>query len=545
MRQEIFCFDADKRTHYPHRMNEQTSQHYDFVIIGSGFGGSVSALRLTEKGYRVLLLEKGKRFEGKDFPKTNWDLKRWLWMPWVGFKGLCKLTFFPHITVLSGVGYGGGSLVYANTLPIPKSAFFQANGWGTLADWETELHPHYQTARHMLGAAPNPYLGYTDDVIRQVAEDIQRPEGFQATHVAVYFGKPGQTVEDPYFEGKGPSRTGCIQCGGCMLGCRYNAKNTLDKNYLYLAEQNGLHVETDTLVSAVRPLPEGGYRVEATEGKKKKSYTTQKVVFSGGVLGTTNLLLKMKQDPQGLPKLSNKLGDFVRTNSEALIGVLTEDRDKDLSRGIAISSILHTDDHSHLEPVRYSKGSGFWRLLMAPHVQGESAPVRVFRMLGTIFRHPIRFLKALFVPDFAKYSTILLYMRSLDGHIRLKLGKHLTNGFQKDLTTELGEGETPSAFIPEATDLAHRVAGKMNGFVGSLVTETILGIPTTAHLLGGCVMGATAEEGVIDKNHQVFGYDGLYVIDGSAVSANPGVNPSLTITALAERAMSHIPAKQV
>ncbi|MFN7132011.1 MAG: GMC oxidoreductase [Myxococcales bacterium] len=525
-----------------------TSDAWDYVIIGSGFGGSVSALRLVEKGYRVLVLEKGRRLGPGDFPKSNWDLKRWMWRPALGWRGLFKMSFFRHITIVSGVGVGGGSLVYANTLPIPTDAFFTAKGWGPLAKWKDELKPHYQTVRRMLGAAVNPVRSYPDEVLESVAKDTGRADKYLPTTVAVYFGKPGETVKDPYFGGEGPDRTGCTRCGGCMLGCRFNAKNTLDKNYLYLAEKRGLRIEPDTEVTWVAPMDGGGYRVTAKQGatrfRREVSYEAKNVIFAGGVLGTVELLLKLKDDPRGLPKLSDRVGDYVRTNSEALIGVVSERRDVDMSKGIAISSILHTDEHSHIEPVRYPEGSGFFRLLMAPHVSGAGAFSRLARVLSALLLHPLKFLKAWLVPDWAKHTMILLYMRSLDGHLRMKRGRGLFTLFRKGVTTALAEGPAPTASIPEATELAERVGAKVKGTPMSLVTETLLGIPTTAHILGGASMGASAADGVIDHQHRVFGYEGLYVIDGSAISANPGVNPSLTIAALAERAMTFIPAKQ-
>ncbi|MBJ6761879.1 GMC family oxidoreductase [Myxococcaceae bacterium JPH2] len=517
----------------------------DWLIIGSGFGGSVSALRLTEKGYRVVMLEKGRRLQAQDFPKTNWNLKRWLWMPQLGWRGLFKMTFFRHVTVLSGVGVGGGSLVYANTLPIPKDDFFEAHSWGHLADWKTELGPHYVTARRMLGATPNPLRTYPDQVLESVGQDLGRTD-FQPTTVAVYFGEPGVTVPDPYFQGEGPERTGCIACGGCMLGCRHGSKNTLDKNYLYLAERRGLTLHADTEATWVRPLPEGGYEVQALEGtgffRTRRRFTARHVIFAGGVLGTLDLLLKLKADPDGLPRVSERLGDGVRTNSEALIGIVSGDPKRDLSKGIAIGSILHTDAHSHLEPVRYSDGSGFFRLLMAPHVEGRTLVARLGRLAMLLARHPLRFLKAWFVPNFARRTMILLYMRTMEGHLRLRRGRGVATGGRKGLVTGLQEGPAPTANMPEAFDLARRVSQKLDGYAMTMVSETVLGSPTTAHILGGACMGDSAETGVIDHRHRLFGYDGLYVVDGSAISANPGVNPSLTITALAERAMTFIPA---
>ena len=527
-------------------MSEETrpgDHDYDYIVIGSGFGGSVSGLRLTEKGYRVLMLEKGRELGPADFPKTNWNLKRWLWMPALGWRGLFQMRFFRHVTVLAGVGVGGGSLVYANTLPIPKRPFFKAPSWAHLADWEAELAPHYQTARRMLGAVPNPTLTPVDRLLKQVADETGKE--FGKPHVAVYFGEPGKTVPDPYFGGEGPERTGCNLCGGCMLGCRHGAKNTLDKNYLYLAQKRGMRLQADTEVTAVRPLPGGGYRVEALHGaarlgRRRQVFTAKGVIFSGGVLGTVELLLKMRQDPAGLPALSPRLGHTVRTNSESLIGVIGGQREHDLSRGIAIGSILQTDEHSHLEPVRYSAGSGFFRTMLAPHVAGETSPVRIARMIGTVLRHPLRLLRAVTVPDLAKYSIILLYMRSTEGTLRMRLGR-----LRGALATGVESGQKPTASIPEATELAERIAAKVDGSSYSMLTETLFNIPTTAHILGGCSMGDSAETGVIDHRHRVFGYEGLYVIDGSAISANPGVNPSLTITALAERAMSLIPPREV
>ena len=523
------------------------SEHYDVVIVGSGFGGSVSALRLAEKGYRVLVLEKGRRFAKEDFPETNWDLRRWMWMPKLGLRGIFQMSFFEHITVLHGVGVGGGSLVYANTLPMPKDDFFQAKSWAHLGDWRKELERHYVTAKRMLGAAENPKETAGDRILKQIAKDIGREEHFHPTEVAVYFGNPGKTVKDPYFGGEGPDRTGCIYCGACMTGCRFGAKNTLDKNYLYLAEKRGVRVQPETEVTAVRPRDEGGYRVE-TKGSLgrggERVFTSDKVIFAGGVMGTVPLLLKMKEDPHGLPRLSSHLGDFVRTNSEALLGILTPENDQDFTEGIAITSILHTDDYSHVEPVRYGAGSGFFRTMALPHSPGPTVATRVAGALRGLAKNPILWARALTVRDFSKHSQVLLYMRTLEGTLSLRLGRNAWTGFTKGLVSKLDDPKVaPSAFIAEATDLAKRFAAIVRGVSMSMLTETMLGVPSTAHILGGCCIGANDGEGVIDTQHRVFGYDGLYVVDGAAVSANPGVNPSLTITAMAERAMSFVPMK--
>ena len=483
---------------------------WDWLIIGSGFGGSVSALRLAEKGYRVLLLEKGRRLGPPDFPKTNWDLKRWFWFPKLGWHGLFKMTFFRHVTIVSGVGVGGGSLVYANTLPVPGDEFFTAPSWGRLADWKRDLEPHYATARRMLGATRNPILTRPDEVIRELAEEIGLSHEYRPTDVAVFFGEPGKTVPDPYFGGEGPDRTGCIACGGCMIGCRHGAKNTLDKNYLWLAERRGLTLEAETEVGAVRPEPGGGYRIEAVQGlrvKRPRVYRARNVVFSGGVLGTVPLLLDLKGRQGGLPRLSDRLGEFVRTNSESLIAVKTLDAKADYSRGIAIGSIVHTDAHSHLEPCRYPAGSDFFRLLAMPHAPGRSLPERLVRLAGTVLRRPVRWLRAMLSGDFAKRSMVLLYMRTLEGTLRFRLGRSVLTGFRRALVSAPGEGAMATTVMPEADDLARRVASRVNGVPMTILNET----------------------------------QGLYVIDGSAVSANPGGNPSLTITALAERATSFIP----
>jgi cholesterol oxidase len=522
-------------------MGRKHDEEYDYVIIGSGFGGSVSALRLSEKGYKVLVIEKGKWFHQNDFPKTNWDLKKWMWMPSLGMQGLFKLTFFRHVAILSGVGVGGGSLVYANTLPIPKKPFYETGSWAGLNDWEKELAPYYQLALKMLGAEKNPTLRHSDRVMQELAKRIGKEDHFEPTNVAVYFGKPGVTVSDPYFEGKGPDRTGCIQCGGCMLGCRYNSKNTLDKNYLHLAQQLGCDIIAESEVFDIQALSEdgsGGYEVHYKDAlswfPKKGKVKTKGIVFSGGVLGTVKLLLNLKQS--SLPNLSDKIGYGIRTNSESLIGVTTFDKNKSFSDGVAIGSIIHTDEHSHIEPVKYSEGSGFWRLFMAPMVSGNNIFSRFFRMVKDFFVHPIANLKVFFVDDWAKRTHILLFMQTIDSTLRF------TKGII-GMKTKIDTGKAPTSDIPEARALANEVAAIINGKPMVMSTETLFGIPTTAHILGGACMGKTREEGVIDPDNKVFGYKNMYVCDGSMISANPGVNPSLSITAISEYAMSKIPLK--
>ena len=513
---------------------------YDYIIIGSGFGGSVSALRLSEKGYKVLVIEKGKWWKPSDFPANNWDLKNWLYEPKLGLKGFFKMTFLNHITVLSGVGVGGGSLTYANTLPIPKSPFYKSGSWKDLVDWETELAPYYQLAYRMLGAAENPSAGPADKAIKQLAEEIGRAEHFKPTKVGIYFGEPGKRVPDPYFDGKGPDRTGCIHCGECMTGCRRNAKNTLDKNYLYLAQQLGAEILAESEVIDVKPIDNQdgseGYTIYYKSDKQQKTVQTKGVIFAGGVMGTMPLLLKIKE--KSLPQLSEKLGCSVSTNNEALINITTNDGNpQDFTKGIAIGSILHTDENSHLEPTRYGHGSSFFKVMMLPMAYGPNVFSRLFKVLWEFLKAPITFFRILFAKNFATKTTILLFMQSVNTTIRIKKGRITP------MKTVLESGQKPSAFIPEAQDLARRYGKIVGGKAMVSFAETLFGIPTTAHILGGAIMGKNKQEGVINANNEVFGYQNMLVCDGSMISANPGVNPSLSITAISERAMSKIPPK--
>ena len=520
----------------------QLKDSYDYIIIGSGFGGSVSALRLAKKGYSVLVIEKGKWFESTDFAKTNWNLRRWLWMPWLKCFGIQKLNFLRHISALSGVGVGGGSLVYANTLPKPKSPFFGQGSWAGLENWEEELSPFYDTAWKMLGASVNPVLAESDRAMQKLALQIGKAEHFAPTIAAVYFGEPDITVKDPYFDGKGPDRTGCINCGACMTGCRHNAKNTLDKNYLHLAQQLGVTILAENKVCSVKPLGEKGENGYQVGFRKSTAYftsthtvTAKGVVFAGGVVGTVPLLLKLKKTM--LPGLSARVGDMIRTNNEALIYTTTTDKNLELHKGIAIGSILEMDENSHLEPCRYGEGSGFWRITMLPMVSEKNPVLRVLKLVILPFTAPLTWLKVFFVRDFGRSSTVLLFMQHLDSTLKLRLGFY-------GMKTQLEQGKAPTPFIPEAHRVAHIFSKIISAKPQIMVNEVFAGIPSTAHILGGACMGRSPEEGVIDSSNRVFGYENMYVFDGSMISANPGVNPSLTIMAISERGMSKIPIKQ-
>ena len=400
--------------------------NFDYVIIGSGFGGAVSALRLTEKGYKVLVIEKGKWYRSNDFAKTNWNLKKWLWIPFFRFYGIMKMSIFKHVVILSGTGVGGGSLVYANTLPIPKDAFYTLGSWSELTDWKTELKPFYQKALQMLGATKNPRLFDGDITLKKLAKKISRENQFEHPNVAVFFGKKEVKVKDPYFNGKGPERSGCNFCGGCMTGCRHNAKNTLDKNYLYLAQQKGAEILAEQEVYDVKPIDnikgKTGYKVAIRTSTKlvakKKTLTTKGIIFSGGVLGTIKLLLKIKK--KSLPLLSDRLGYDIRTNNETLVSVSTLDKKNNLSKGVAIGSLLHTDENSHLEVVRYAEGSNFWKLLHLPYATGKNVFMRLGKMLWSVLTNPIKYFRIYFLNSWSKSTIVLLFMQTIDSTLRYK-----------------------------------------------------------------------------------------------------------------------------
>lgn len=518
----------------------KTAGIYDFVIIGSGFGGSVSALRLREKGYTVLVIEKGREWKPEQFPRTNWNLRKWMWLPAFRCFGFFKMTFLRHVGILSGVGVGGGSLVYANTLPRPKEPFFHSGNWKGLADWKEELEPFYAEAEKMLGANSNPRLFDADLALKNVAGKINRAEEFEPTNVAVFFGEPEKKVADPYFNGEGPDREGCRFCGACMTGCRHNAKNTLDRNYLYLARKKGADLVSEARVRRVTPLgkPDGSDGYEVLYRKSTNWLFTSPVrircrgvVFAGGVLGTVRLMLNMKN--RHMPGLSDCVGDFIRTNNESLVLIHSRDQSLDLSKGIAIGSIFPPDGDTHLEAVRYGSGSGFWKMMGVPLTHGRNMPVRAGKLLIHLLTKPFSWLRIYFTRNFSKSSMILLFMQHLDSTVRFKKG-------WINLRSVISSGKPPSAFMALSKELAERTACLIKGKPFVMATEALTGTPTTAHILGGCVIGKDASEGVIDKDHRVFGYRNLYVCDGSAISANPGVNPALTITAMTERAVKNI-----
>ncbi len=532
-----------------------TQHTYDFVIIGSGFGGSVSAMRLTEKGYSVVVLERGRRFEDSDFPKTNWNLPKFLWFPALRCFGIFQMTFLNGQLALHGNGVGGGSLTYANVLMEPDERLFQSPAWGHLADWKSLLKPHYETARRMLGVTPNPRLWFADEKMKEIADELGRANTFRTTDVGVFFnesGEEGQIVADPYFGGEGPDRVGCNHCGGCMVGCRYNAKNTLSKNYLYFAEKYGAQIIPEVTVTDVRPLTfDDGTRYEVVFKSttnpfaKHQSVRARNVIVAAGALGTMNLLFRCRDVTKSLPNISQKLGNNVRTNSENIMGVTTRDKHIDHSKGIAIASIFQADEITRIEPVRYPDGSSFIRMLTAPQVEGNSAIVRFLKTLWSGVRHPLDFLYAKFFSKWARYTTILLVMQVEENLTKIRLGRNLFTLFRKGLILQPDAGNPPPKQILIGNHVVRRFAEKSNGIPQAAFTDSLFNFPTTAHLMGGVPFGRDASEGVIDLNFQVFNYPGLYVVDGSVMPANPGVNPSLTITALAEYAMSRIECRQV
>ncbi|MDF0370535.1 MULTISPECIES: GMC oxidoreductase [Streptomyces] len=535
---------------------------YDVLVVGSGFGGAVSALRLSEKGYRVGVLEAGRRFTPATLPKNSWDIKNYLWAPALGLFGIQRVHLLGKVMVLAGAGVGGGSLNYANTLYVPPAPFFEDRQWAGITDWKAELAPYYDQAKRMLGVRLNPTVTPADVHLKAVAETMGVGDTFHLAPVGVFFGdgedadgtaraKPGGEVADPYFGGAGPARKACSECGECMTGCRHGAKNTLNENYLHLAEKAGAVIHPMTSVVAVTDGPDGGYRVSTvpTNRRRKAAPTVlraRNVVVAAGTYGTQTLLHTMK-DEGLLPRLSSRLGELTRTNSEGLVGAQTSDRryrkkhgtgKADFTRGVAITSSIHPDENTHIEPVRYGKGSnamGALTILQVPY-----STHRVLGWFGSVARHPVLAMRSLSNRRWSERTIIGLVMQSLDNSLTAYrkpggVGKGL-------LTARQGHGSPNPTQIAEATQGATLLAQEINGFAGSNVGE-LMGTPLTAHFLGGCPIGASPEEGVIDPYHRLYGHPGISVVDGSAVSANLGVNPSLTITAQAERAMSFWPNK--
>ncbi|AXT85361.1 cholesterol oxidase [Aeromicrobium sp. A1-2] len=525
------------------------SKHdYDVLVVGSGFGGSVAALRLTEKGYRVGVMEAGRRFADDQLPKNNWRATRYLWAPWARCFGIMRITLLRDVLIASGAGVGGGSLVYANTLYEPLDAFYRDRQWAHVTDWKDELAPHYAQAKKMLGVTTYPGTSPADDRLRAIARDYGVEETFHPTEVGVLFGaahgvQPGDAVADPFFGGAGPDRRACIDCGACMTGCRHNAKNTLVKNYLHLAEGAGAVVHPMTTVTDVRPLSpgadggsRGGYAVRTRRTGnplRRRTYTAEHVVFAGNALNTQQLLHRLRAG--ALPDLSPRIGELSRTNSEAVLTARSMRRDADFTPGVAITASFHPDDHTHVEVCRYGRGSSALGLINAPLVDGGhggsqiKAVWRAYRTLG------IRRAIAIHNPRrWAEQSIVVLVMQTLDNSITTYLKRGL---FGRRMTSKQGVGDPNPSWIPMANRVTRDLAESIGGSAGSS-TADLAGIPMTAHFIGGCVIGESAETGVIDPYQRVFGYDGLHVTDGSAITANLGVNPSLTITAQAERAMA-------
>ncbi|WKZ61186.1 MAG: GMC oxidoreductase [Cyclobacteriaceae bacterium] len=519
------------------------SNHFDYIVIGSGFGGSVSAMRLAEKGYRVLVVEKGKRWKSQDFPKSNWNLKKYLWLPALHWFGFLRLSFFKEVFILSGVGVGGGSLVYANTHMMPPDAFFNNPVWSGIKDWKNILSPHYETARFMLGSEKYKKENAEDLVLKEIAEEMGRGHTYdRVDHVGVYLGDPKKEI-DPYFKGLGPKRKGCIECAGCMVGCRYEAKNTLDKNYLWFAENLfGATVLAETETIRIEVQEDQTYKIltRTSTGfiKNTQTFTANGIVVSGGVLGTLDLLLKQKHVHKTLPNLSDKLGHNLLTNSEMLSGVVAADRK--LNHGLAISTVFNPDEHTHIELCKFPDKSGAM-IRLATMAAGNGNPiVRTLKMLGNIITHPIDFFRSLFQRNVAKNSVIFLIMQSLPNAMRMKLKRGL---FGHSLSFKNDSGEKVPSYIPIGQEVLYKYAAKVNGVPQNAFSEVVFGLASTAHILGGCPMGKTKEEGVVNENFEVHGHKNFYILDGSIVPCNLGVNPSLTITALSEYAMSHIPVK--
>jgi cholesterol oxidase len=524
---------------------------YDWIVVGSGFGGSVSALRLAEKGYSVAVLECGKRFRDEDLPNSTWDGRRYFWLPRIGMKGIFRISLFRDVSVVSGCGVGGGSLGYANTLYVPPSPFFEDPQWADLEQWEARLAPHYETAQRMLGVVVHEKDDPADQLLRELGEELGVADTYRKTPIGVYLDNPGKTVADPFFEGEGPERTGCMQCGRCMVGCPHGAKNTLVKNYLWLAEHRGVEVQAERTVTDIRPLGAAdgsdGYAVASERsgllrGRGRRTLTARGVIVAAGPLGTNKLLQRCRLGGS-LPRISPRLGELVRTNSESILAVrVPEDYPDDLTRRVAITSSIYPDPHTHIETVTYGEAGDSMSLLNTLLVGDGTRVTRPLKLLGQIIRHPVTFAKVLWPRGTSRRTIILLVMQTLDNAIALR--PKLRRSGEVALQTEQDPERPNPTFIPVANQAAEWLAERTGGIAQSSVMEATLNIPTTAHILGGAVIGHGPEDGVVDSRQRVFGYENLMVCDGAAIPANVGVNPSLTITALAEHAMSQVPPKE-
>jgi len=512
---------------------------HDVIVIGSGFGGSVSALRLTEKGYNVGVLEAGARFTDETLPKTSFDLRKFLFAPRLGCYGIQRIDVLRDCLILSGAGVGGGSLVYANTLYEPLGAFYADPQWEHITDWRDELAPHSDQAKRMLGVVTYPGFTPSDDVMQQVADELGVADTFGPTPVGVFFGEPGEPADDPYFGGAGPRRHGCVECGECMTGCRRNAKNTLVKNYLYLAEQAGAHVYPLTTVTGVHPLRDGGYsvRTRRTDGLRRRgeTWTASQVVLAASALGTQRLLHRMR-DAGTLPHVSQRLGILTRTNSESLLGAIAKGPSVDYSRGVAITSSFHPDEHTHIEPVRYGRGSNLMALLQTVLTDGDGPAPRWRTWLRELWVQRSDVHRVFDMRHWSERTVIALVMQALDNSITTYTRRSPWSG-RRRLTSRQGHGAPNPTWIPQAHDVVRRMARIIGGTPASNVGEPF-NVPMTAHFIGGATIGDSPRTGVIDAYQRLYGHPGLHVVDGSAISANLGVNPSLTITAQAERAMS-------